>query len=71
MYKAVCKVVGRQQASLFQGESDSRKRDHTQDRKRGWGRDCLPFSKAGDMYLYVDDAEIRQVCYEVFVSKEN
>jgi len=34
------------------------------------GRDCLPFSKAGDVYLYVDDAEIRQVCYEMVVSKE-
>ena len=25
---------------------------------------------AGDVYLYVDGAEIKQVCYEIIVSKE-
>jgi len=42
----------------------------TQFRGGKGGRDCLPFSKAGDVYLYVDNAEIRQVCYEMVVSKE-
>jgi len=53
----------------FGENQKSRKRDHTQDRKRKWGCSCLPFSKAGDVYLYVDDAEIEQVHYEVVVSK--
>jgi len=42
---------------------------HNLEEEKG-GRDCLLFSKVGDVYLYVDDAEIRQVCYEMVVSKE-
>ena len=42
----------------------------TQFRGGKGGCDCLLFSKAGDVYLYVDNAEIRQVCYEMVVSKE-
>ena len=51
-------------------ETEKQRKKSTQLRRKG-GRDCLPFSKVGDVYLYVDDAEIRQVCYEIFVSKKS
>ena len=47
-----------------------REEKHTNRGEKG-GCDCLLFSKVGDVYLYVDDAEIRQVCYKIFVSKKS
>ena len=53
----------------------SRSRQKRERKAHNWegkgGRNCLPFSKAGNVYLYIDDAEIRQVCYEIFVSKKS
>ena len=39
---------------------------HERDRKGAADDRC----GAGDVYLYVDGAEIKQVCYEINVSKE-
>jgi len=52
-----------------QSKQKEKEKAHNLEEEKG-GRDCLPFSEVGDVYLYVDDAEIRQVCYKMVVSKE-
>ena len=54
----------------FEANKAERKRENKHTLEGKLGRDCLLFSKAGDVYLNVDDGEIETSTLQIIVSKE-